>query len=179
MLYEEKITENRSAFLSRLSAICRELNIDPDWLLAVMYSESGLNHRAVNPNGGATGLIQFMPATALALGTTTDALKNMSNTEQLTFVRQFLYPYRYQIKSYADLYMAVFFPAALGKDETWVLQTARLSAAKIAAANRIFDLDANGILTVCEVREAFLRRLPEELRERFRNTVKKKSIRQP
>ncbi|MDR1155796.1 MAG: transglycosylase SLT domain-containing protein [Bacteroidales bacterium] len=174
MLYEEKVTENRAAFLSAVENICGQLDIEPDWLMAVMNSESGLNHRAVNPNGGATGLIQFMPATAIFLGATTAALKAMSNVEQLEYVRKYLYPYRYKIKSYADLYMSIFFPAALGKTESWIIRASGLPAEKVASANRIFDLDSNGILTVSEVREAFLRRVPESLRNRFRNQVKKK-----
>lgn len=177
MLYEEKISENRTAFLSTVANICDQLDIDPDWLMAVMNSESGLNHRAVNSNGGATGLIQFMPANATGLGTTTAALKAMSNVEQLEYVRKYLSPYRYKIKSYADLYMSIFFPAALGKAENWIIKTSKLSAETIAKANKIFDLDGNGILTVSEVREAFLRRVPESLRTQFRNIVKKKFIR--
>jgi hypothetical protein len=177
MLYEEKVSENRTAFLSTVAILCRDLDIEPDWLMAVMNSESGLNHRAVNANGGATGLIQFMPATAVSLGTTTDALKAMSNVEQLEYVRKYLWPYRYKIKSYADLYMSIFFPVALGKAENWIIKTSKLPAEKIASANKIFDLDGNGILTVSEVREAFLRRVPEAVRTRFRNIVKKKFIR--
>jgi hypothetical protein len=115
-----------------------------------------------------------MPATAVSLGTSTAALKAMSNVEQLEYVRKYLYPYRYKIKSYADLYMSIFFPAALGKSENWIIKASNLSAEKVASANRIFDLDSNGILTVSEVREAFLRRVPESLRNRFRNQVKKK-----
>jgi hypothetical protein len=177
MLYEEKIPENRTAFLSAVANISARLDIEPDWLMAVMNSESGLNHRAVNPNGGATGLIQFMPATAIALGTTTEALKAMTSVEQLQYVQKYFYPYRYKIKSYTDLYMAAFFPVALGKPDSWILQTTRLSAAKIASANKIFDLDSNSRLTVAEVREAFLRRLPQPVQTQFRNAIKKKSIR--
>ncbi len=174
MLYEEKVSENRTAFLAKVTEICQSLDIDPDWLMAVMNSESGLNHHAVNSNGGATGLIQFMPATAQALGTTTDALKNMSNVAQLDYVKKYFWPYRYKIKSFADLYMATFFPAALGKAENWIIQTAKLAATTIAKANKIFDLDGNGILTVSEVREAFLKRVAEPYRTQFRNIVKKK-----
>ena len=47
-----------------------KLNIDPKDLLGIMNSESGLNPQAVNKSSGATGLIQFMPATAKSLGTT-------------------------------------------------------------------------------------------------------------
>ena len=68
--------------------ICCELQIRPNWLMFVMYFESRLNHRAVNRISGATGLIQFMPSTARGLGTTTDALFNMSNVDQLYYVKK-------------------------------------------------------------------------------------------
>jgi hypothetical protein len=174
MLYEEKVTENKAAFLAKVEEICRLLDIEPDWLMATMNSESGLNSRAVNANGGATGLIQFMPATAKALNTTTTALKAMSNVQQLDYVYAYLRGYRYKIKSFADLYFAIFFPMALGKPDDWVIQSGTLSAEKIATANKIFDLDTNNVLTVGEVREAFLRRVPEPTRSRFRTEVKKK-----
>ncbi len=35
-----------------------------------MMAESGLNPKVVNRTTGATGLIQFIPKTALGLGTT-------------------------------------------------------------------------------------------------------------
>jgi hypothetical protein len=174
MLYEEKVKTDRAAFLAKVQAVCLDLDIEPDWLMAVMNSESGLNPAAVNPNGGATGLIQFMPATAAHLGTSTTALAAMTATAQMDYVRKYLYPYRYKIRSYADLYMAIFFPAMLGQSESRVISSGSLTPQKVAAANRIFDLDANGVLTVSEVREAFLRRVPEPYRSRFRTEVKKK-----
>lgn len=47
--------------------------------------ESGGKADAQNPSG-ATGLIQFMPAIAKALGTSTDELKKMSPVEQIPYV---------------------------------------------------------------------------------------------
>ena len=48
-----------------------------------MNSESGLNSRAQNKKGGASGLIQFMPETARALDTTTVALRELAPEQQL------------------------------------------------------------------------------------------------
>ena len=79
LLFEEKVTRNRATFIAKVKSISAKLLIEPDWLMAVMYKESGINEKAVNPNGGATGLIQFMPTTAKSLGTTTAALRAMSN----------------------------------------------------------------------------------------------------
>ena len=57
------------------------------------------------------------------------------------------------MKSVYDLYLATFFPAALGKADTWVMQTSSLSAQTIAAQNQIIDLNKDGQITVGEFKE--------------------------
>lgn len=153
MLFEQYVTTNKQAFLAKVKEVSKKLLIEPDWLMAVMYKESGINPQAVNPNGGATGLIQFMPATAKSLGTSTTALKNMSNVEQLDYVYKYYKPYITKLNSYPDLYMATFFPAALGKSNDYVLQTSSLSAGTIARANPVIDLNKDNKITVGEFHE--------------------------
>lgn len=153
MLFESYVTENKAEFLDKVKSISSKLLIEPDWLMAVMYKESRLNHRAVNSNGGATGLIQFMPATAKGLGTTTAALRAMSNVEQLDWVYKYYKPYITKLNSYPDLYLATFFPAALGKADDWIIHSSNLSAATIAAANPVIDLNKDGKITVGEFKE--------------------------
>ena len=70
---------------------------------------------------GATGLIQFMPSTAEGLGTTTDELAKMSRTEQMKYVEKFLSNKGISGKGLSDVYMAVLFPAAVGKPDDFVL----------------------------------------------------------
>lgn len=176
LYFINKVTSNREAFAAKVKEISKKLDIDPNWLMAVMNSESGLNPQARNtkyPVGGgyATGLIQFIPSTARHLGTTTDALYNMSNVEQLDWVYKYFRPYRDKIESFVDLYMVTFFPAAIGKKDDHVLQAKNISALAVARANPIFDLDKNGKVTVGEVTEAFLKRLPLEIREAFKKKV--------
>lgn len=77
-------------FLEKVKQIAKRLNCNYRDLLGLMNSESGINSKAVNKNGGATGLIQFTPDTAKRLGTSTTALKNMSPLEQLDYVEKFL-----------------------------------------------------------------------------------------
>ena len=105
MWFENKVTSNKEAFLQKVRLICAKLGIEPDWLMFVMNSESGLNPAAYNPNGGASGLIQFMPDTAKGLGTTTEALRKMSNVAQLDYVYKYFYPYRGKMSSLYDLYL--------------------------------------------------------------------------
>ncbi len=179
LLFEDKINDNQNAFVNKVINISEKLDINPNWLMAVMNSESGLNSKAVNKQSGdssnaseraamrATGLIQFMPSTAAGLGTTNKELYNMSNIKQLDYVYKYFAPLKSKIVSYIDLYMATFFPAAMGKPDSYVLQTSKIKPAIIAHQNPIFDLDKSGSITVGEVKKAFLKRIPENLRSSF------------
>jgi hypothetical protein len=173
LVFIDKVNENRTAFANKVVSIANDLDIDPNWLMLVMNSESGLNHKARNTSfpvqgGYATGLIQFVPDTAKGLGTSTEALYNMSNLEQLDWVKKYFYPYRDKIQSFSDLYMVTFFPAAVGKPANWILQAKNLSALAVARWNPIFDLNKDGKITVAEAEEAFLKRVPEYLRNELR-----------
>ena len=103
-------------FLNKVKDISGKLNCSHEDLLAVMNSESGLNSRAVNRKGGATGLIQFMPSTARALGTSTAELYNMTPTQQLKYVEKYLTQAKASARmgnrklTGADLYSLVFMP---------------------------------------------------------------------
>lgn len=161
MILTNYIKTNKETFISKLQYISDELNINPDWLLMVMFLESGINHRAVNKTGGATGLIQFMPSTAAWLGTTTTALLQMSNVEQLDFVYKYYLPYKNKLNSFTDLYLVTFFPIALGKDDNYVFQTKDLSAYKIAIQNQGFDLNKDQKITKREFITAILNKVPD------------------
>ncbi len=78
------------SFYNKVVEVAKRVGCDPNDLMAVMNAESGINPAAVNKNGGATGLIQFMPATAQGLGTTTEKIKQMSAEEQLVYVEKYL-----------------------------------------------------------------------------------------
>lgn len=75
-------------FYNRVIEMAQRLGVDANDLMIVMARESGLKPWAVNPLGGATGLVQFMPFTARGLGTTTEQLKNMTAAEQLEYVEK-------------------------------------------------------------------------------------------
>lgn len=171
LIFADKIATNRTQFIEKLDYICDKLGIDPNWLMYVMWFESGLNPRAQNTISGATGLIQFMPATAAYLGTTTADLMQMSNVEQLDFVYEYLRPYRGDMESLVDVYLAVFFPAAIGKSSDYVFQTSKLSASKIASQNPVFDLNRDGMLTKGEVEGKILSGVPYN----YQSVMEKKS----
>lgn len=147
-------------FVDRVHQIAQRIGARPEWLFAVMQNESGMRPDAVNPNGGATGLIQFMPATARGLGTSTAALRNMSALQQLDYVERYFAPYAGKIHSGADLYLATFYPAAMGKSDDWVLGSQNRTSGAVARANPIFDLDRNQQITAGEFRRYYQRRFP-------------------
>lgn len=96
---------------------------------------------------GAVGLIQFMPATARGLGTSTEALAAMSAVEQLDYVRLYFKPYAGRMRNLADVYMAILYPKAIGKPDDYVL-FARPSIAY--SQNAGLDRDGDGYITKAE-----------------------------
>jgi len=138
------------AFLDKVNRVAANLGMDPDHLLAVMSFETGGTFRSDIRNAagsGATGLIQFMPATAAGLGYTTEQLAAMTPTEQLDVVEQYLSPYKGKLDSLEDAYMAVLYPAAVGKDSDHVLFQQGSVAYR---QNRGLDVDQDGSITVGE-----------------------------
>jgi len=169
LIYIENVTTNRTAFEKKVVDICAKLGIDPNWLMAVMYIESGLDPKAVNYQDGddldpykraayrATGIIQFYPSTSITeLKTSNQLIYNMTNVEQLDLVYQYLYKYRRKIKSFTDCYFAVFFPAALGRYSDYILQYYGLSAASVANENGGYDANKDNEITFREVESKIL-----------------------
>lgn len=112
-------------FRAELWRVAARLDLNPNYMAAVMSHESGFNPSATNPNGGATGLIQFMPTTARALGITTQALRDMSAGDQLKYVERFFASYAKKIRKDVpgDYLMATFMPAFIGQPTDTVLFT--------------------------------------------------------
>lgn len=137
-------------FKRRVHEVCQDLGIrDPDWLMACIAFESGESFAPDVVNGagsGATGLIQFMPRTARGLGTTTQALAQMSAVEQLDYVKAYFQPYKGRLKNLGDLYMAILWPAGIGEADDWELW-ARDTREITYFQNRGLDANRNGAIT--------------------------------
>ncbi len=137
-------------FKQRVHAICEELGVrDADWLMACMAFETGESFQPDVINGagsGATGLIQFMPSTARGLGTTTRELAAMSAEQQLDYVLRYFQPYKGRLKNLGDLYMAILWPAGIGKADDWVLW-ARDTRYTTYFQNRGLDANRDGVIT--------------------------------
>jgi hypothetical protein len=89
----------------------------------VVEIESVWDPTATNMLTDATGLIQFMPATAKGMGTTTDALRGMSREQQAPYVQKFYDQTtsngKRKLARVGDLYILTFMPGHLGSpDET-------------------------------------------------------------
>lgn len=139
-------------FRARVQWIAEQLNLSPDDIMACMAWESGRTFSASIRNmagSGATGLIQFMPATARALGTTTDALAAMTAEDQLNYVYRYFEPYKGKLQNLSDLYASILWPKAVGKPEDYVLWD-RAKMPKTFRQNAGLDLNKDGKVTKAE-----------------------------
>lgn len=130
--------------LRALAESAQRIGIDPSWLAAVMSFESGLNPAARNASSSATGLIQFMPSTARALGTSIDSLRAMSFADQLPYVERYFAPYQGRMHSVEDTYLAVFYPAAMRMAPGDIIAR---QGEPVYDQNAGFDSGGTGVLT--------------------------------
>lgn len=127
-------------FSKRLATVSAKTGIPFDSLMKIIFLESNFNPQAKNASG-ATGLIQFMPATAKNLGTSSEELLKMSAEEQLTYVEKYLLSVKgnKEIKSFLDAYLLVFYPYAIGKPDSYVFGSEKSPeyAKKVGIQNKI------------------------------------------
>jgi hypothetical protein len=135
----------------QLLAVAARRQLDVDHLAALIAHESGWNAQAENPYTHAIGLIQFMPATAALLGTSPEALRRMSELEQLAYVEAFfarVAPHR--ALAPRDIAMAAFLPSRIGApDEDIAFSSGSIGYDQ----NKALDRDRDGIITLGEVRD--------------------------
>ena len=110
------------------------------WESGETFSPSVLNRAG----SGAIGLIQFMPKTAIGLGTTTAELAKMSAVEQLEYVYKYFKPYVGRLNNLGDLYMAILWPSAVGKPDDYVLFRDPTVAYR---QNAGIDINKDGLVT--------------------------------
>lgn len=139
-------------FREKVFEISPLVQIEPDHIMSVIAFESGESFSPSVRNGagsGATGLIQFMPATARGLGTTVEALAAMTAVEQLEWVRTYFKPYTGRLMTLSDVYMAVLWPKGIGKPENYVLWN-RATHPTTYKQNRGLDANGDGAITKAE-----------------------------
>jgi len=111
-----------AAFKVKLIEIAENIGVDPNYLISAMAFETGETFSpSINNRNGATGLIQFLPDTAVELGTSTADLAAMTAEDQMDYVEKYFSPYKNLLETIEDVYMAILWPAAIGKANSWVL----------------------------------------------------------
>ena len=137
---------NDTAFTSEVSRVSQSIGIEEDWLYqAIGFETAGTFDPAISaPTSSATGLIQFLESTAKGLGTSTAELSRMSRAEQMRFVEKYLEPFKGRINNFGDLYMAIHWPAGVGKDDSFVMYR---EGSPEYRANRGLDVNRDGVIT--------------------------------
>ena len=135
-------------FLQEVSNTASRLNVPADDLLRIIgFETAGTFSPSISaPTSSATGLIQFLDATAEELGTTTSDLAGMSRAEQMIWVERYLEDRLRGVENpnFGDLYMAVHWPAGIGKDDSFVMYREGSDA---YSANRSLDVNGDGTVT--------------------------------
>lgn len=150
--WSAKVSKNFIDLVYQIGANLEMPTMGPAWLMSCMAWESGRSFDPAKKNmagSGATGLIQFMPDTAIGLGTTVDALAKMTAEQQLVFVQKYFMPYRGKLNSLSDVYMAILWPAAVGKPDDHVLWT-RADRPTTYRQNAGLDVNKDGAITKAE-----------------------------
>lgn len=114
---------------------------DPGYLADLInYETAGTFSPSIqNPNSSATGLIQFLSSTAKGLGTTTAELADMTAVDQMQYVQAYLEGVQRTygpLSAESDLYMAVFYPKAIGQGMDYSFGSA---VTAVNASNKVSD----------------------------------------
>ena len=166
LAWGKKVSEE---FCQKVRDIARELETEPNYLMACMAFESGFCPHVKNAAGsGAVGLIQFMPSTAQALGTTTEALASMTAVQQLAYVEKYFRPSKGKLTSLEDVYMAILWPAAIGKPLSHVLFAKHDPRHPIRyMQNAGLDFNRDGLVTKAEAADKVRQKLERGLLPAF------------
>ena len=155
----KRLVGNDTEFLKRVNQVSAKIGANPADLLGLMASESGLNPQARNKSG-ATGLIQFMTATARGVGTSTAARYGMNRVQQMDYVEKFLTRTAPKNPTPGHLYTSVFLPAFAKKPANYVVAKRggfRDDWGNHPAAwythNSGLDLNNDGSITIAELGE--------------------------
>lgn len=144
-------TKVTRGFIAEVFSICGKWYPDaPADLMSCIAFESAESFSPSIKNmagSGATGLIQFMPLTAIGLGTTVENLELLSAESQLYYVGKYFEPYARRIKSLPDMYMAILLPKYVGAPDSSVLFSGDTKAYR---QNSGLDKNSDGKITKLE-----------------------------
>lgn len=139
------------AFFSELKAVSARLQCRPEDLLGVMLSESDVSPYAQNPNGKATGLIQFMPATLKGLGWTegVETFRGLTAEAQLPWVEAYYRSHAGRLTSTGRLYLATYLPAKMGVADEHAALASR--GEKNYDQNSGLDMNKDGAISIADL----------------------------
>lgn len=149
---EEKYTRpDKIDFINAVKDVASQCNIEPDWLMALMYHESGFDPYITSQfSPFCFGLFQFHPSYHNVA-----ALKLMTPAQQVYYWRdKYGLPFRLKFKSFYDVCCANFYPAAMGKPDSYVFPV------EVYLANKIFDTNLDGQITMAEYKAYLRKRYP-------------------
>jgi hypothetical protein len=161
-------------FCDRVIWIGQDLKVDPGFLMGCMAFETG---RTFSPSiknaggSGAVGLIQFMPQTAAGLGTTTEALAKMTAEDQLRYVWKYFERWEGKLKTLSDVYLAILWPAGVGKPDSHVLFSKTGDKPKYYLSNKGLDLNLDGQITIKEITAKVRAHYEEGLADNLARTI--------
>jgi hypothetical protein len=140
-------------FRASVRWIEKELGLNANYLMACMAFETGVTFSPSkrNPASSASGLIQFMRATAIGLGTTVEALRQMTAVRQLAYVYKYFKAFGKDLSGWdlADTYMAILLPSMIGKP----LDAPMNWSSGAYQVNKGLDADRSGVVTKREAYE--------------------------
>lgn len=140
------------------------------WVMGCMAFETGRSFSPAQTNGiGATGLIQFIPSTAIVYFNTPAQIQAMTSEqrkqagkdacarlgkmtvlEQLEYVEKYFTPYAGKVNNLGDLYSSILWPAAVGKPDDFVLWSKEKSPTTYSQ-NAGLDINADGTIVRAEI----------------------------
>jgi len=111
-----------SDFADKIVKVANNIGTHPYWLANLINFESaGTFSPSITNSLGYTGLIQFGTSASKDLGVTTEYLRSLSARDQMDWVQKYFeLPHKRRGSDYSnpiDLYMAVFYPLAIGNPQ--------------------------------------------------------------
>lgn len=148
-----------AAFEKKVKSVARNLNIAPEWLMAIMHAESRFDASAINKKGGGTaGLIQFNAVTTENMGVSLEKFRNLNHLQQLEYIERYFASiqnnYR-PFQSVTDIYIAILYPEALNEDYCYSLYSDPETG---YVTHSGLDEDKDGRITLQDV-DRFLKRI--------------------
>lgn len=170
LVYESKVPLSyRTVFIAKVIQIAKNLGINPNWLMLIMYFETAGTFSPSKWNAKKTyvGLLQFGKIAANDMGTTVTALSKMSAVKQLDYVEKYYKMwFRYlklkAVNSFVDFYLITLFPSKVNKGHHAVIESKSIPAVAFARANKAFKPNAAGVITVGEVNRVVLTKIPSD-----------------